>query len=116
MSESVNMNGVNVKVAHRQWAVCKALEAASKADPKEFEDLPVLDGFSRRQLQEMFSRLHGERDWRDEFWAVIDASELRLARAATEFFTATPLLVESRRAGKVCVHSIGYRNGPAGDH
>lgn len=80
---------------------------------------PIYKGFSRKQLNDAFSAVEDKTDWKAPILARLpyDYELVTLTVAAIEFFTATKPTV-SRRSNKsgYVISSIGYRQGPAGDH
>ena len=75
---------------------------------------------TQEQMNKMFSKLQNHRDWKAPIKRFVRESELELALAAIEFFTATKGTVQywNEYNGEkfAYVTAPGYRLGPAGDH
>lgn len=89
-------------------------------DPVAPDDLPQsgMNGFSRNKLIAAFGKVQKPDDWKAPINSVIDKADESIVEAAISFFTSTPAdfsPVKGQR-DKWRVKSIGYREGPAGDH
>ena len=73
-------------------------------------------GFTRRQLSTAFEAIRDPRDWRAPINCIVPRGKVKVCEAAIEFFTATEVLVQEHGHHDFRIRSIGYRNGPAGDH
>jgi len=72
-------------------------------------------GYTVDQLEEAFKRIQNPQDWKAPISATIDQRDFDLMFEAVVHYTATTLeIVQDFGNGKVKVHSIGYRMGPAG--
>lgn len=67
-------------------------------------------------LEQAFLSVQDPTDWRNPINAIIKFENREAVREAVEFFTATEATFENLGAGRLRVRSVGYRNGPAGDH
>ena len=70
-------------------------------------------------LKKVFDKICNPDDWKDEINALIPAELYEIAAEAVEFYTTTSLKViggPELLTGRILVHAIGYRMGPAGDH
>lgn len=83
----------------------------------------MIDGYTRVELDAMFTRLHQPGDWKAPIDATVrvDGRDMHVITKAVEFFTATiPTItvIAANRDGSsfVRVQAQGYRMGPAGDH
>lgn len=76
-------------------------------------------GFPISLLREAFTCSHGP-DWKAPIAVLVPGEAVALTVAAIEFFTATTATVKMSATPvsgiKYLVESVGYRNGPAGDH
>ncbi|HSW45459.1 MAG TPA: hypothetical protein VLM89_07805 [Phycisphaerae bacterium] len=93
--------------------------AAEEAQFQARMDEQVVDGFKVGDMRKVFERLVDPKDWRGPIAALIAPGLFPIAKAAVEFYTATELKVvggPEQLTGRVAVHSVGYRMGPAGDH
>lgn len=80
---------------------------------------PIYKGFSRKQLSDAFDAVANKDDWKGPILVKLpyDYELVTITVAAIEFFTATKPVVSRKMDKKAYViSSIGYREGPAGDH
>lgn len=81
---------------------------------KENMNLPTEDHVE--ELQQAFRTVCNPEDWKAPINAVIKFENRNLVAEAISFMTATEATFENLGAGRLRVRSVGYRNGPAGDH
>lgn len=89
------------------------------AEQAAWEAKETYKGYVVAELRTTFGALHDPRDWRAPIRTWIMPERLDRAKVAVEFFTATELMVVGEPhpvSGCLQVYSIGYRQGPAGDH
>jgi len=72
--------------------------------------------FNQEQLEAAFSAVCDKADWKAPINAVVGESLVGLVYSAIVHFTATCPKVTRMENGNFSVKSIGYRQGPAGDH
>lgn len=102
----------HVHTADQQWQRDHEARAA-----QEMSTTGVYKGFTHDALHEAFDRLCDPADWKAPISAWVPGELVLVACAAIEFFTATtPTVALNTRTMQYLVTSIGYRQGPAGDH
>jgi len=104
---------------------------AEKADPKfgvrercpECRSEPCFcndlayDGWTRKQLNDAFTRVQNPGDWKAPIRSKIERNDMDVSRAAIWFFTSTAAVVHDIEGeDAVLILAEGYRAGPAGDH
>ena len=81
------------------------------------ENKIVYKGYTHSQLAQVFDAVKNPQDWKAPILASMPGEAVLATIAAIEFFTATtPEITLDTRTMQYHVYSIGYRNGPAGDH
>lgn len=70
--------------------------------------------FTQKQLEEAFSKIRPEDDWRDPIYSVIHKDDYMIMKAACLHFTATSLNIVNQNGDMLTVEAVGYRDGPAG--
>jgi len=85
--------------------------------PQEMSRTGVYKGFTLDELATTFYRLHDPKDWRDPIAAWVPGELVMVAVASIEYYACTPVTVTlNTTTMQYLVTSIGYRQGPAGDH
>lgn len=73
--------------------------------------------YTYQQLREAFEKVQNKEHWKNPIEAFIPVSDLDITDKAIRHFTGTDMMVGwTKNDGTIKIWSIGYRNGPAGDH
>ncbi len=70
--------------------------------------------YTRKQLDEAFTKVCNPNDWRAPIRAIIPRSILNVTTEAIMYFTGTEVNIKPVDKNRVEVYSVGYRNGPCG--
>jgi hypothetical protein len=77
----------------------------------------VYKGFTHQALSDAIDRLTDPTDWRGPISTWVPGELVLVAVAAIEFYTATtPTVQLNTSTMQYLIESVGYRQGPAGDH
>lgn len=92
----------------------------------EHEEISMVSfgGFTYDALRTAFESVENKIHWKNPIVSIIPENKKELISVAIEFFTATEAKFSEIRnpetncviPGFLIVTSVGYRNGPAGDH
>lgn len=73
--------------------------------------------YSHKELSAAFDLVKNPIHWKDPINALIPANKREVVCKAIKYFTATKAkFFPTKNPDLLRVKSIGYRNGPAGDH
>jgi len=76
----------------------------------------LLGGYTEQALKEAFEAVQDKDDWKAPIRALVAREDLGVTIKAIEHYTATNVYSDGDYGNFVGVYSVGYRNGPAGDH
>ena len=73
-------------------------------------------GYTHDEMSRAFDAVKNPEHWKNPIKSRVSAESLSLTIAAIRFFTGTDVSIKQTGSYEFEVSSIGYRNGPAGDH
>jgi hypothetical protein len=95
----------------------EAILADERAQQAAWEATQTYKTFTIAALRRVFDAVCDPADWKGPITAVCTGEMVLITVAAIDFFTSTTPTVQLNPATmRYLIESVGYRQGPAGDH